>query len=262
MRFDDLTPENIAGIGAKLRLRDVAALAQTGREGRELAKAMKKDAALALLGRVRRAVPAPYVYRYEGEYDPNVPDPGWGIAGAPGHNFNYTQALDFQHTQHSNPTFPQQWTPAGEQRLTRDTLGELGDKMVDRGVVGPPYLGQSTTNPYVTLPQNAGAIAAAVAQGPPHWTPATVPRNVGAIFGVPFIGQVERHDIPRTRAELAQSGLHGDGVLLYEERDMVDAATDPQVHPSQPALMHRYQISTGGRPVSGMGTPAAPVDLT
>ena len=240
MRFEDLPSAASAAIGAQLRLRDLAALARTGTTGREMAGVGKRDAALALFRRVRRAVPAPYIYRYEGDYDPNVPDPGWGAANAPGHHFNYVQALGFQNAEHSNPTFPQSWTPAGSQRLTPNIMYELEDKMVDRGVGGPPYQGQTTTNPYVVLPGDANAIPTALAQGNQAWTAATIPRQVAMAWAP----QMRRYNIPTTRAELARSGIHGDGVVLYEERDMVDAATDPQVHPSQPALMHRYQIRT------------------
>ena len=74
---------------------------------------------------------------------------------------------------------------------------------------------------------------------------------------------MRRYNVPTTRAELAQGGIHGDGVVLFEEQQKVNPATDPQIHPSHPALMQRYQISSsGGPPVSGLGTAAAALDLT
>ena len=103
MRFEDLGADAYAVIGAHSRLRDLASLARTSQGGRAMAQGARESAATALIGRVRRAVPAPYIYRYEGDYDPNVPDPGWGAANAPGHHFNYVQAFDFQNAEHSNP---------------------------------------------------------------------------------------------------------------------------------------------------------------
>jgi hypothetical protein len=257
----DLPEVAMKNIGSQLRLKDVARLARTGSIGRTTAEAGKVDAAIALLHRVRRSpYPAPYIYRYEGDYDPNVPDPG-ANAGVLGHNFTFVQALEFQNTEHSNPTFPQSWSPAGSQRLTPVIVKELHDKMMDRGVGGPPYIVTIPTNgpysvsspthdPYITLPLDATSIPMVVG-GVAAWTAATIPRNFSG--HLPWIDTALRHyDIPMTLEELAQSGVHNDGVLLYEAQDMVDVAIDPQIHAYQPALMHRYQITTDGRPVSGL----------
>ena len=92
MRFQDLPTAAYQSIGAHLRLRDLASLARTGSTGREMELVGKEHAATALLNRVRRSpYPAPYVYKYEGNYDPAVPYPGvmMGPHHAPGHNFTY-----------------------------------------------------------------------------------------------------------------------------------------------------------------------------
>jgi hypothetical protein len=264
MRFEDLPTGAFATIGAHSRLRDLASLARTSKVGKEMAAVGKEDAAKALFRRVRHAVPAPYIYKYEGNYDPAVPYPGWGNAQAPGRNFNYVQALGFQDTTHSNPTFPQSWTPKGYERLQRIRhpvfrnvkYDAFESKLVDRGVGGPPYQANATADPYVILPRDGNAIPMAVAANQ-AWTPATIPR----VSGMAFNPHMMRYNVPRDRAALAQ-GIQGDGVILFEEQQKVNPATDPQVHPSQPALMQRYQISAGGPPISGLGTAAAALDLT
>ena len=245
LRLEDLPEAAYTAIGAHSRLRDLSSLAQTSKMGGAMAAAGRPDAAKALFDRQRRlSRDAPYIYKYEAEYDPAVPDPGWGLANAPGHNFRYVQALGFHDASHSNATFPQSWTAAGRQRLTPDIMRELSDLTVGRGVGGPPYQAQTTAEPYVILPGDANAIPTALAQGNQAWTAATIPRETAMAFAP----HMRRYNIPTTRAQLARSGIHGDGVVLYEEQEMVDQEYDPQVHPSQPALMHRYQIKTGAPP--------------
>ena len=72
MRFEHLPTAAYASIGAHSRLRDLASLARTGTVGRDMAAAAKQDAAAALLNRVRRAVPAPYIYKYRSESHKHV----------------------------------------------------------------------------------------------------------------------------------------------------------------------------------------------
>ena len=139
MDLTELPATAMQNIGAHLRLRDVAkvkvalgsrenALLRADRAGGATSSsgALADGAATALLKRRRRSdvdFPAPYLYKYEPVYDPNVPEPGNAVAGAAGppggrgYNFDKVQALDFQNTRHSNASFPQQWTRAGQIRL-------------------------------------------------------------------------------------------------------------------------------------------------
>jgi hypothetical protein len=209
--------------------------------GLDPSKGLQREVAFGHFARLRDY---PYLYRYDPVYDPAYGFP----QAAPARDFHYVQPLSFGDQTNSNPTFPQEWALAELKRLTPAAIKELVIKAADRGVGGQPFHTLAALSPQAYLPLTNQAVAG-------DGRGASIPGGAAALNNPQLFG---RYDMPMNRIHLAESALHGDGVVLY---DRMGTPGVNQLNPTQPGKISRYQVATR-KPTTGGGVAGNPFDLT
>ena len=207
--------ESMAEPGA-LKTSDTAKLKMVSKELRDNV-GLQEAVAAGTLKRLKGRYDQLYLYRY---------DPVYRHPQTDQHNFNTVQALNIPQTpqgaEHSNTTFPQQWTLASAERLTPTMMRELERAMADRGVGGAPFYTYATQTARVDLAKQL------------------LPPNM--LYQAHL---ANRYEMPRNRRELfdrsrRRSDIYGDGTLLF---DPLGTPGVVQNIGSRPAKVSRYQIA-------------------